>query len=162
MPKNTPPQSKPAQSQNVIRSLADLRREVSQTIQIQLELGGPEASEKIVVIEARRLTPAESSAVDEILGAIVPPIIKGKTMEEDRPDYTNDDFRKARSKAQIASRSLALYWTIPAFKMEGDEAPTQEQIIKHVQGLLNSDLLDLLYQAVRGSGVRTASLVNFS
>ena len=135
-----------------------------QTIHIKLELGGPEAAEKTVILEARRLTPHESAAIDEILGAVIPPMIKGKTMEEDRPDYMNDDFRKARSKSQITSRALALYWAVGAFRMpsEGQPDPTQEQIVNHVQGLLNSDLLDLIYQAVRGSGVRTASLVNFS
>lgn len=117
--------------------------------------------------EARRLTPCESAKLEEIVSRVIPPIIKGKTMEDDRPDYTNSEYQKTKTAAMIEARSLAIVWCVPAFKagLEKKHAgPVNGPavIIDYVQGLLNEQLLEAIYQAVRSSGVEMASIVNFS
>ena len=115
-------------------------------------------------IEARRLTPGETAKLDEITNRVIPPIVKGKTIEEDRPDYANADFLKLKAAANIEARALAIYWCVPAFRSGWAEgyAPSTAEVVAFVQGKLNDQMLEFINQAVRSSGVDLAQLVNFS
>jgi hypothetical protein len=142
------------ESKNQFESLAVLCRKPI-TVEIVFD------NEKFT-IEARRLTPAEDRAIDDIVAPVIPPIIKGKTPDDDRTDWTNADFIRRKAAAEVQARSLGLYMAVPGISAAKPGLVKHDEITAHVQSLFNEQILGLLWQAVRDGGVSKASLVNFT
>lgn len=154
---NITPMPEPVSAPQTPATLAQLRQAVTklQAVEIVFE-------DQKFVIPVRRLTPAEDAQLDAIINVVVPPIIKGKVMEDDRPDITNEDYLKRKSAALIESRALALYWCVPMFSQEKPDLKNTNDIVAFVQSQLNNHILELLWRAVRDNGVSLAQLVNFT
>lgn len=160
---NTKPKSKPAGDQpaepapSPVKSLSELRAVIEKPIRLEMVFDNTK-----LTIEMRRLTPAEDTAIQEILDTVVPPIIPGKTPELDRPDYANLDYIRRKTAAEIEARSVALYWTVPIIRNEKPNLTNRREITEYVQSLMNAQVLTVLFSACRNGGVTLGELVNFT
>jgi hypothetical protein len=156
MPKAVKPPAAPPKL-TVVTSLEQLQKECERNLKIEFDYDG-----KKFQMEARRLTPAQDAKLAEILDLIVPPMIRGKQMEDDRPDVTNLEFIQKKNQAAIIARALALYWCVPVFGAEKPGLEKREEIVAFIQSKLNDQILNILYNAIRQGGVTIAELVNFT
>jgi hypothetical protein len=140
-----------------ITSLAQFQAlcEVKKTVQIEFD-------GRLYAVEVRRLTPAEDAILENIIGAVTPPILRGKTLEEDRPNFSDPEYLKRKAAAEVEARSLALYWCVPMFSAGRPGLANHQEITQFIQSKLNATVLNVLWQAVRNGGVTLAELVNFT
>jgi hypothetical protein len=153
----TTPLSPPPEERKEIKSLAELQAECEKTIYVDVDY-----NRKPFRIPARRLRPSEDAALDDIINSVMPPMIRGKTMEDDRPDFQNPDYIKNRNRVEIEARALGLYWTVPLFADAQPGLTDRKQIVEFVQSKFNAQILSLLWQAIRDGGITLAELVNFT
>lgn len=151
--------SKPKAKKSPIRvtSIADLQKACEQILVVQFDLG-----ENTYQIDVRRLNPKEDAAIESIINAVVPPVLKGAKPEEDRLNYYAPEYMKAKAEAEIKARAVALYWCVPIFQKEKPDLVEQPHIVEFIQSKFNHAILDILWQAVREPGVKLAQLVNFT
>lgn len=140
-----------------LTSLAEIQKLCAQQKRVEFNLDG-----RPCVLEVRRLTPAEDARIAEIIDSVIPPVIKGRTPEEDRLDTVNADYQKRKADAAVKARAQALYWSVPAIAGDKPGLSNLDDIARHVQSMLNETILALLWQASRDSGVEKAELVNFT
>jgi hypothetical protein len=151
--KETPVQAAP------ITSLSELNALCQQKQKVEFDFNG-----KKCALEMRRLTPAEQAKIAEVVEAVMPPIQKGRTPEEDRVNTLDPEYRKKKSDAALRGRSLALYWAVPAISSGRPGLTDQAEICSYVQGQLTEPILNLLWNATQESDIRgdVGSLVNFT
>jgi hypothetical protein len=145
-----------------IKSLDQLRQ-LHHPLAVDIEL---EPTGQKIRIPIRRLTPAEESKIDEMLMSLMPPMIPGKTPEDDRPNLNDETYLKKKAKAEVEARCLSLYWAVPIFASSSPLIDVKA-IVDHVQEAaskanLSGAMLNALWSGVRNGGVRTADLVNFT
>ena len=150
-------EEKPPVPTGPLTSLAEIQKLCSNTRDVVFELNGRECR-----LPVRQLTPAEEARVSEVINSVMPSIIKGKTPDDDRVDYTNPEFIKRKNEAAVKGRALALYWAVPAFQEARPGLTDEKQITDYIQGQLNETVLNLLNQAAREGGVTLAEVVNFT
>lgn len=118
--------------------------------------------EKQLDFEVLPLTPAQEAKLAEIK-SIAPPIIRGKTQDEDRLNLSDPDYMKRSVEAEIKARALGLYWCVPAFGSAKTGITDQGEVAAFVQECATEDVLNQLWAAVRKSStVDEAELVNFT
>jgi hypothetical protein len=139
-----------------VSTLAGLRAICDQVKRVEFTLDGNQCE-----LPVRRMRPNEEAVISEILSLVVPKITRGKTVEEDRAEYTDPLFIKAKAAAETEARALALYWCVPAFVQDKPDLKDKKEITDYVQGQLNEEVLQILWRAVRNGGVSVAELVNF-
>lgn len=142
-----------------LTTLGEMRAVFERKIDLQFEFDGQQCE-----IEARRLSPAESARISDMLVVIVPPLVKGRTQDDDRFDVTNPDYVKKKSAAALQARAMGIYTCVPAIKADFDaKHPAAEvgAVTDFVQQLFNDQVLELIWSAVRDGGVKTAEIVNF-
>ena len=137
--------------------MEELQRACTQNRVVELQIGDTPFR-----VDVRPMTPHEDAQIQSLVASVAPPFIRGKTPEEDRPDYTQADFLRKKAVVEIEARALSLYWCVPLFKESKPGLQTKEQIADFIQQQFNSEILDILYVAVRKSGVVKAELVNFT
>lgn len=136
--------------------LSDLTALVQKPIEVEVEW-----KDKRIFITARVLTPAEDAEIDDMLAQVLPPIIQGKTPDQDRPNFQSPEYQKARLAAETRARAVALYKACPMFAQAHEQRLTEvKAITDFVQAQLNEQILKALYDAVRQGGV-LAAYVNF-
>jgi len=150
--KNTQTEIKP------LVSLADINALCRERRKVEFEFKGRKCA-----LEVRALTPAEQSKVAGLIDAVTPPLVKGRTQEEDRLDVTNAKYVADKNEAATKARSMALYWGVPAFSEGRPGLTDPSQINAYVQELLTEPILDNLWNGVQRSGeAGLADLVNFT
>ncbi len=140
-----------------ITSLKDIQALCQQLNKVEFDYFG-----KQCVLEVRRLFPHEEAKINEIIEAVVPAIIKGKTPEEDRLDLNNPNYVKAKSEAALKARAQAIYWAVPAIQVDRPGLTDLNAVRDYVQSILTEPILDVLWQATRKTGIDLAELVNFT
>lgn len=150
---------KPKAAAAQVLTLADLTKQLHEPVNVELVMG----ENKYMAI-GRRTTPEEDRLLDLIEGSIVPPIIRGKTMEEDRPDYSNVKYLTDKANAANKTRAVAVYWCFPEIAAMRPDLKSYDDIQRFVnaESGLNSTVLNLLFMACKNPGVTIGSLVNFS
>lgn len=114
-------------------------------------------------IEIMCLTPAQQAKVQDIENSVQPPLIKGKTSEEDRFDITNANYIKAKGDASNKARAVGLYWCVPAFQADRPGLTDPQLILNYMQDQLSENILETLWRAViMAGGVQQSELVNFT
>ena len=139
-----------------VATLAELSAIIDKPLTVEIDWMG-----KAIQLEARRLTPAESAMLTEIMDEAIPPIVKGRTMDEDRPDYANADFIKKKGVVAVEARAMAIYWCVKMFREAKPDLKNRKEITDFVQGQLNESVHRALWQAISEPGVKNAALVNF-
>jgi hypothetical protein len=147
----------PTSSLPPILSLAQLNEACRKKMRVEIEFCGTRYA-----AECYRLTPAQDAALAEITEIVSPPMTRGKTMEDDRPDFSNPKFLKEKMKAEEQARALGLYWCVPALKEPKPDLADPKAILEFVQGQLNEKILQCLWTAIKQGGVKLAELVNFT
>ncbi len=151
-----------------LTTLADMQAVFEKSITIQFTFDGAEYE-----IEAKRLSPAESHKLEEMLITAAPPLIKGKTADDDRFDVANPDYVRKKTLLSIQARAMGIYWSVPAIRRDFDakqvaatgsaaNPPEVNAVTDFVQKLFNDQVLELIWQSVRDGGVQKLELVNFS
>ena len=153
-PMPTPESLKP----KPITNLADLEAYFTKRREVTLDVFGQQC-----VMQVRTLTPAEDAVISGIIDAVVPPVERGRTIEDDRPNFSDPAYLKRREAAFTEARALAIYWAVPAMSA-GQPGMTDTSAIKiYIQGSkVSVQVLNALYNAIRGGGVQEATLVNFT
>lgn len=117
-------------------------------------------------LKVRRLRPVEQHKLDLLRAPVVPPIIRGKTMEEDRPDLNDTNYRMAKATMEHTCRNLTIYWCCPAFHtLEEGGRPNltdQQEIVDFVDGFFSHDILTLLADVAKSNPMSMGELVNLS
>lgn len=150
-----------------LTTLADMQAVFEKSITIQFTFDGAEYE-----IEAKRLSPAESHKLEEMLITAAPPLIKGKTADDDRFDVANPDYVRKKTLLAIQARAMGIYWSVPAIRRDFDAkaaaanpgfvAAEVNAVTDFVQKLFNDQVLELIWQSVRDGGVQKLELVNFT
>lgn len=157
-----------------MRSLSELEAEVCREYQLKVKVGPKE-----VIFPVRRLTPAETAQLEEILSEVQPPLKEvvdehGKKQKEF--DHTDVDYQKAARVKQIEARALACWWSCSLFREEykrtvpkqmlaagsSAEDPSRKEIVAFVQSKLTESILNQIYQVARSEDLELESLLNFS
>jgi hypothetical protein len=110
----------------------------------------------------RRLTPAEEEKIASIGREIQPPLVKGRTPEEDRYDLANPVYQAKKSKAASMERALTIYEGCPIVKAGKPMLSDREAIWMYVQNLFSNTVLEILYLTIQQQGVKLAETVNFT
>ena len=139
-----------------ITSLAELHKLCAKTLTVKFDVGGGPCE-----IQIRRLTPAEQSKIAEIAEAVLPPITKGRTPEEDRVNTFDPDYRKRKSEALQEARAVGLYWGVPAFSQAKPGLTNPPEICAFVQSQTTEAVLSLLWNAIQDPELK-GDLVNFT
>lgn len=140
-----------------LTSLADIQKLCAQYKSVEFTLDG-----KPCALQVRRLTPTEEARRLEIIDSVIPPIIKGRTPEEDRLDTTNPEYQKRKAESVLKARAQALYWAVSAIASDKPGLTNLDDITRHVQSQLTDATLNLLWNGVMESGISQAELVNFT
>ncbi len=140
-----------------ITTLDELSAIVDKPLTVEIDFLG-----QVLQIDCRRLTPAESAILSEIVDEAIPPVIKGRTMDEDRPDYDNPAFLKKKALVSLEARAMAIYWCVPMFNQAKPGLTNRSEITAFVQSKLNDGVLRALWQSISMPGVNRADLVNFT
>lgn len=143
-----------------LATLADMQAVFEKAITIRFTFDGEECE-----IEAKRLSPAEAHKLEDMLAAAVPPLIKGKTTDDDRFDVSNPDYVRKKTLLGIQARAMGIYWGVPAIRREFDaKGGTAEvnAVTEFVQKLFNDQVLQLIWESVREGGVQKLELVGFT
>lgn len=116
-------------------------------------------------IKLRTLRPEEDAVLDDIVNTVFPPIIRGRSPEDDRVNHADLDYVKKKTLAVVTARALGLYWCVPMFSdMEQGGVPNLKEhdaIRGHVQCQANEEVLQTLWNAIRNGGVRVGEMVSF-
>jgi hypothetical protein len=97
-------------------SLAQLNALCRKPMRVEMNFCGSPLS-----IECYRLTPGQDAALAEIIEVVTPPMIRGKKMEDDRPDFSDEKFLIDKLRAEQQARALGLFWCVPILKHEGGD-----------------------------------------
>ena len=154
----TPPPIEQPKPPRRITKLSELQAMCEERFDIEIQI----TSNEPVLITGRRLTPAESTILDEIINSVLPPSIKGVKAEDDRFDFNNAGFIKAKKAAMVKARALGVYWAYPMYWGDGPLTTDTEAIVKFVQSKLTEAVLQVLWQQLQDGGVRKVSFINFS
>ena len=115
-----------------------------------------------VMVQGRRLRPAETRRLSTILEDAFPPELPGEkqadgTVGQPRYDVRDPEYRKRRRENQTLARALALWWGYPNLFQAAEGGPaeagtpslTEAQIVERIEnGPLAEDVLELLYATV--------------
>jgi hypothetical protein len=156
-PSNFAEGPKPQPTSSKVSSLAELSAIVDKPLLIEFDWMG-----SLVQIEARRLRPAESAILSEMMDEAVPPVIKGRTMDEDRPDYGNVDFIKKKAQVGIEARAMALYWCVKMFSDAKPGLSNRKEITEFIQSQLSESVLRAMWNGVSHPVIEKSELVNFT
>ena len=137
-------------------SLSELQKFADLLTEVPISLNG-----NTFMVDVRRMRPEEEAKLAAILDAVTPPIKTGKTPEDDRIDFQNPAFIKAKATAEITARALALYWCVPLFGVEKPGLANQNEITEFVQSKLTNAVLNILYAETRNGGIRIPEMANF-
>lgn len=140
-----------------IATLDELSAILDKPMTVEIDFMG-----QVIQIDCRRLTPAESAILSEIVDEAIPPVIKGKTMDDDRPDYDNPIFLKKKAQVAIEARAMGIYWCVPMFNQAKPGLTNRVEVTNFVQSKLNEGVLRALWQSISMAGVNRADLVNFT
>jgi hypothetical protein len=154
----TPAEAQPNPATTPITSLKELNALIRKRMKVEFDFNGTKCA-----LEMRRLTAAESSKISEILESVTPPLIKGKTMDDDRLDLTNASYIKAKNLAAIQARAQAVYWSYPEVSAGNPNLKDPVEIADYVQSQLTDPIVQILYNATQDNGIGgVAELVNFT
>src|SRR5580700_5874486 len=115
---------------------------------------------KRVEMEGRRLKPFETQQLVDMMAAVLPPSVKGRTPQEDRYDYDNKEYRAKKEEARLTARAIGIYTAFPAVSAARPNLTKPEQIREFVQGMLTDAILETLWQTVQDGGVRKAEYLS--
>ena len=159
----TKPAAPPAPAKPEVISISNIE-ELSATIQKPYKLHieyGTEAKFKTYEFTIQPLTPAQDAAIEDHMNSVLPKMIHGKTPEDDRPDYNNPEYQKARLKAEYEAMAYGIYLAVPAFQTGGPGLKNIGEISSYVLAKVDMGILKALWSAIRRGGVLGAA-VNFS
>jgi hypothetical protein len=147
-----------------IESLSQLQARCEQPMAVRFVLDG-----QVIEVPVRRLTPAEQEKVDQVYDfaenrsrELRPPLLKGRTPEEDRYDYNNEKYQAELEKLKRTARALAIYTGCPAVQAGKPGLDNRDEIRDYVQGMLTEHILNLLHLNIMAGGLDVAERVNFT
>jgi hypothetical protein len=147
-----------------ITNLAELQARCERPIAVQFVLDG-----QVIEVPVRRLSPAEQEKVDQVYDfaenrsrELRPPLLKGRTPEEDRYDYNNEKYQAELEKLKRSARALAIYTGCSAVQAGKPGLSNRDEIREYVQGILTEHILNILHLNIMAGGLDVAERVNFT
>lgn len=151
-----------------VATLSELEAAVNEELDLVVKLPG----NRTMLVPVRRLTPAESARLFELLEESVPPVKKVSGpdgVEREEFDLANGPYRKKQRERERECRALALWWACPLFRAspaapagtEPGAEPTASQIVTFVEGRLTEDILEQIYTVARALDLEVMRRVNF-
>jgi hypothetical protein len=121
--------------------------------------------EKKVTVEVHRLTPLQTDEIEAIRREPTPPILKGRTPEENKPNYEDPAYKDACAKHGKLARAMTIYFGCPLFATEKPGLTNREHVYEFVQSKLTDLILEVIYLTISGEALRVREVnekVNFT
>lgn len=118
---------------------------------------------QLCTLQGRRLTTAEEEQVRAIENEPLPPVIRGKTPEEDRYDRTDKAYRAAEAKATRDARALTIYLGFPELAAKYPNLKSREEVTAFVESLpFGTAVLDFIAAKILSGETEVAARLNFT